>query len=139
MFGTARMCSQYISSKGGIIVVAEVLHGHERLSPLAPVVVEILLTLVDGERHGYAIKREVARRTGGRVQFGSGTLYGAIARMMAQGLIEESDNRPDQHLDDKRRSYYRLTPAGKRALIAEVARLEALVQCARSNPLFAKR
>ncbi|HSB17425.1 MAG TPA: PadR family transcriptional regulator, partial [Bryobacteraceae bacterium] len=79
----------------------------ESLLPLAPVVFEILLALADGERHGYAIKREVARRTDGKVKLGPGTLYGAIKRVLSQGLIEESDTRPDPHLDDERRHYYR--------------------------------
>jgi len=109
----------------------------ETLLPLAPPVFEILLALGDGERHGYAIKREVARRSNGKVNLGPGTLYGAIKRMLAQGLIEESDVRPDPHLDDERRHYYRLTPLGTAATRAELDRLQAILFAARSKPLFA--
>jgi len=105
--------------------------------PLAPVVFEILLALADGERHGYAIKRDVARRTNGKVRLGPGTLYGAIKRMLEQSLIEESDARPDPHLDDERRHYYRLTPLGTAVARAELSRLKAILLAARSKPLLA--
>ncbi len=110
----------------------------DRLLPLAPVVLEILLALAEGERHGYAIKREVARRTGGKVLLGPGTLYGAIKRMLEHGLIEESDERPDPHLDDERRRYYRLTHFGREAARAEVERMKALVHTAASKALLAR-
>lgn len=105
--------------------------------PLAPVVFEILLALADGERHGYAIKREVALRTNGKVQLGPGTLYGAIKRMLEQGLIEESDARPDPHLDDERRNYYRLTALGTAVTRAELSRLKAILLAAQSKLLLA--
>ena len=71
----------------------------EALTPLAPAVFHILLSLAEGERHGYAVKREIAKRTGGKITLGPGVLYGSIAKMIDQGLIEESDERPDPHLD----------------------------------------
>lgn len=98
--------------------------------PLHPAVFHILLCLADGERHGYAIKREIARRTGGKLNLGPGVLYGAIAKMRERGLIEESEERPDPHLDDERRRYYRLTPSGRKAAQAEAARMENLVRLA---------
>jgi DNA-binding PadR family transcriptional regulator len=88
----------------------------------------ILLALRDGERHGYAIMREVEQLSDGTVKMGPGTLYGSIKRMLADGLIEESDARPDPDLDDQRRRYYRLTGLGARVCDAEVARLRALVE-----------
>jgi DNA-binding PadR family transcriptional regulator len=65
------------------------------LLPLTPAVLNILLALADEERHGYGIMREVEARTGGGTRLGPGTLYGSIKRMLADGLIEESDERPD--------------------------------------------
>jgi len=100
------------------------------LTPLAPAVFHILLCLGEGERHGYAIKREVARRTDGTVNLGPAVLYGSIARMLEQGLIEESDDRPDPHLDDERRRYYRITAFGRKVAQAEAARMRSLVQLA---------
>jgi DNA-binding PadR family transcriptional regulator len=102
----------------------------EELLPLAPAVFHILLSLADGERHGYALKREIARRTDDRLRLGAGVLYGSIAKMLAQDLIEESDERPDPHLDDERRRYYRITAFGRRVAQAEAARMRELVQLA---------
>jgi DNA-binding PadR family transcriptional regulator len=99
---------------------------------------QILLALADEERHGYAIGREVADRTGGDVQLGPGTLYGSIKRMVASGLIEESDERPDPDLDDERRRYYRITALGRRAAAAEARRMERLVAIARSKRLLGR-
>jgi DNA-binding PadR family transcriptional regulator len=100
------------------------------LLPLAPAVFHMLLCLGEGERHGYALKREIARRTDGRLTLGAGVLYGSIGKMLALGLIEESDERPDPHLDDERRRYYRVTPFGRRVAQAEAARMRELVNLA---------
>lgn len=105
----------------------------ERLLPLTPAVLNILLALSEGEKHGYGIMQEVRRRTGGKMKLGPGTLYGSIKRLLADGLIEESDERPDPELDDQRRRYYRLTDYGHRVAAAEVERLEELVRTARSR------
>jgi DNA-binding PadR family transcriptional regulator len=90
----------------------------------------MLLALSEGERHGYALKREILQRTGGKTNLGSGMLYGSINKMLEQGWIEESDERPDPHLDDERRRYYRITPLGRRVAQAEAARMRELVQFA---------
>ena len=103
----------------------------EDLLPLPPVVFHILLALGDGDRHGYALKREIASRTGGRINPGPGVLYGSIRKMLEQGLIEESDSRPFAHLDDERRRYYRLTDYGRAVARAEAARLRELLHLAR--------
>jgi DNA-binding PadR family transcriptional regulator len=100
------------------------------LTPLPPAVFHILISLADGERHGYALKREIAQRTAGKIRLGPGVLYGSIAKMLDQGLIEESDERPDPHLDDERRRYYKLTPFGRRVAHAEAARMRDLVNLA---------
>src|SRR5215472_6338826 len=93
------------------------------LLPLSPAVFHILLSLSEGERHGYALKREIARRTGGKLNLGPGVLYSSIAKLLDQALIEESEDRPDPHLDDERRRYYRLTPFGRRVAQAEAVRM----------------
>lgn len=98
--------------------------------PLSPAVFHLLLCLAEGERHGYALKREIARRTDGKLTLGPGALYGSIAKMLDQGLIEESDDRPDPHLDDERRRYYRITALGRRVAQAEAARMRELVRLA---------
>jgi DNA-binding PadR family transcriptional regulator len=90
----------------------------------------MLLALGEGERHGYALKREILHRTGGKLNLGSGALYGSINKMLEHGLIEESDERPDAHLDDERRRYYRITPLGKRVAQAEAVRMRQLVRLA---------
>jgi DNA-binding PadR family transcriptional regulator len=102
----------------------------EAMLPLTPAVFHILLALADSERHGYGIMREIAARTNDSMRMGPGTLYGSIKRMLADGLIEASDERPDPDLDDERRRYYKLTDFGLRVLQAEALRLEQVVQIA---------
>jgi DNA-binding PadR family transcriptional regulator len=102
----------------------------EALTPLSPAVFNILLSLGEGERHGYALKREISVRTGGKLKLGPGVLYGSINKMLELGLIEESDDRPDPHLDDERRRYYRITLFGRKVAQAEAARMRELVQLA---------
>ena len=104
--------------------------------PLTPAMFHILLALADKERHGYHIMREVDERTNGNVKLGPGTLYGSIKRMMADGLIEELEERPDPELDDERRRYYRLTDFGFRVATAEAQRLEQMVRSARAKKLL---
>lgn len=101
--------------------------------PLSPAIHHILLALVDEERHGYAIMLEVSRLTGGTTRMGPGTLYGTLKRMLAAGLIEEADERPDPDLDDERRRYYRITPLGAKVLRAETSRVSLLVSAARAK------
>ena len=103
--------------------------------PLSTPVFHILLALADGERHGYAIMREVQERSSGAVRLGPGTLYGAIKRMLDQGVVEETRERPDPAEDDERRRYYRLTGFGRQVLTAEADRLEVLVRAVRSKRL----
>ena len=96
--------------------------------PLPASVMHVLVALADGEKHGYAIMRDVAELSGGVVRLGSGTLYGSIKRMLAEGLIEETDERPDPEMDDERRRYYRCTALGQRVCQAEVERLTKLLR-----------
>ena len=104
-----------------------------RQLPLTPAVTHILLALADGEKHGYAIMREVDELTGGEIKMGPGTLYGSIKRMLGAGLVAETDERPDPGLDDQRRRYYKITGLGARVLAAETERLEALVTVAQAK------
>src|SRR5215471_13737716 len=101
--------------------------------PLPLPVFHMLLSLSAGERHGYALKREILERTKGKLNLAAGALYGSINKMLDLGLIEESDERPDRHLDDERRRYYRITSLGKRAVRAEVQRLAGALTAAKSR------
>lgn len=98
--------------------------------PLTPAVLHILLALSTGERHGYGIMKEVERDSDGTVPMGPGTLYGALGRMLAAGLIREGDSRPDPAMDDARRVYYGLTAGGQAALAAELGRYRATLAAA---------
>jgi DNA-binding PadR family transcriptional regulator len=102
----------------------------QHLTPLSAAFFHILLSLGEGERHGYALKREISRRTDGKLKLGPGMLYGSINKMLELGLIEESDERPDAHLDDERRRYYRITSQGRKVAQAEAARMRELAQLA---------
>ena len=105
--------------------------------PLSPAAFSILMALKDGERHGYAILREVSEQSDGAVKLLPGTLYNLLKRMLEDGWIEELDERPDPELDDERRRYYRLTGLGERVVNLEAERLAALVRTAREHGLLA--
>jgi DNA-binding PadR family transcriptional regulator len=107
--------------------------------PLSPAVFHILLALADGERHGYAIMREVERSTDGNVRMGPGTLYGAVKKLLLNKLIEEVESVSGSERDDERRRYYRLTGWGTRVLNAELNRLRTILQLARGRKLVAPR
>ena len=107
-------------------------------SPTAPALTQamqlILMSLLAGDRHGYAIMLEIESLTDGAVRVGPATLYTSIKKMLDARLIEESGERPDAQIDDERRRYYRLTGAGRAAVAAETRRLEKLVRYA--SPLL---
>lgn len=107
--------------------------------PLQPAAFHILLALAAGERHGYALMSDVEELSAGALRIGPGTLYGSIKRLLASGLIEESEARPDATLDDQRRRYYRLTAEGRAILSAEAARLARLVTVAKKRDLLTPR
>ena len=98
--------------------------------PLSPHQFHILLALTEGERHGYAVIKEIDHRTGGALRLGTGTLYTAIARLVELGLIADGRRAPQAN---ERRRYYRLLPLGRAVLTAETARLEALVRHAHAH------
>jgi DNA-binding PadR family transcriptional regulator len=110
----------------------------ESYLPLTPAMFHVLLALADGEKHGYAILKEVARRTDNKVRLSAGTLYGNLARLESGGLIAESDSRPAIGLDDERRRYYLLTEFGREVAVAEARRMEEAVEQAHEKRLFRK-
>ena len=105
----------------------------EDLLPLRPVVFQILVSLAEGERHGYAIVQDIAERSSARLQLEPGNLYRHLKFMLDDGLIEESERRPVPGKDDERRRYYRMTRFGRHVAMAEAARLEAVAVDARSR------
>ncbi len=107
--------------------------------PLQPATFHILVALAGDDRHGYAIIQDVAARTNGAIRLSPGTLYRSIQRMLEDGLIVESNERPAPEHDDERRRYYRLTPLGSAVAKAEAARLADLVRMARARGLAPRK
>jgi DNA-binding PadR family transcriptional regulator len=98
---------------------------------LTPALHHILLALLTGERHGYALMKDVEAMTAGAMRMGPGTLYGALKRLLEAGLVEEAGERQED--GDERRRYYRIGPAGRRVVIAETERLQRLVDFAHQH------
>jgi DNA-binding PadR family transcriptional regulator len=111
-------------------------HVQEHL-PLSAAVLHVLLALADGDKHGYAIIKEVRRRTSGDVELGASSLYSVLKRLLADGLVLETAERPDPSLDDERRRYYRLSSLGRDVAVAELRRLESVLVQARAKRLIA--
>lgn len=101
------------------------------MAALTPAVMHVLLALAGGERHGYAILKDVQQQSGSRLRFGPGTIYGTLQRLMEAGWVEEVAA-PTPAADERRR-YYRLTRSGREALKDEVDRLGALIAIARAH------
>jgi DNA-binding PadR family transcriptional regulator len=108
----------------------------ESFLPLRPVEFEILLVLAEGDHHGYAIIREAENRSGGSMKLETGTLYRAIRRLTAAGLVQPSSKRPAPDADDERRRYFAITPLGKKVAAAEAARMARLVAAAKARALI---
>jgi DNA-binding PadR family transcriptional regulator len=106
------------------------------LIPLTPAVFYILLALAGGEKHGYEIMKQVNQDSQQQVKMGTGTLYGSLKRMLADGLIEEAGDRPAPELDDERRRYYRLSELGRRAFTTELQRYAQVVSIAGQRSLI---
>jgi DNA-binding PadR family transcriptional regulator len=104
----------------------------QTLIPLPPATFHILMSVAEEDRHGYAIIQDVEARTGGALKLSAGTLYRSIQRMLEQGLLKETQERPDPEMDDERRRYYRITPFGQAVARAEANRLTQLVKLARA-------
>lgn len=93
---------------------------------LTPGMINILIALVDGEKHSFAITLRIEDITNGKVKIGPGSLFSSLKRMLAAGLVEQSDERIDPDLDDQRRRYYRLTGLGQRSLQKELQKQSSL-------------
>jgi len=100
-------------------------------APLTPAVFAILLSLAEGDKHGYHIMKDARAPQGGGIQMGPGTLYGSLERMTRDSLVEESGLS-----DDERRRYYRLTKLGQSVLAVELERLDAAVSSAHALGLL---
>jgi DNA-binding PadR family transcriptional regulator len=111
----------------------------ESLLPLPPAAFHILVALADEDRHGYAIIKDVAARTGGALKLSPGTLYRSVDRMVQQGLIRETSSRPAKSMDDARRRYYRITPFGRDVAMAESGRLARMLDLARAKGLVPRK
>src|ERR1017187_10638459 len=109
---------------------------NKALSPLSPAVFHILLALSAGDRHGYAIMKEAAQQSEGRVRLGPGTLYRSIQNLLSAGWIEQAGELADSTIGDERRRYYRLTGIGREVVTNEARRLSDLVRIARRRRLL---
>ena len=110
----------------------------DNLLPLKPLVFQVLLALADGERHGWALVRDVQLR-GGFERIMPGNFYRTLRAMLADGLIEESGERREfRENDDERRRYFQLTPLGLAVAAGEARRLESVLLEARSKRLLPK-
>ena len=118
--------------------MAATQNNSESYGPLTPAMFHVLLALAEDDLHGYAILKEVELRTGGKVLLSTGTLYGIIKRLLADGLIAELRSRPAAPQDDERRRYYRLTPRGREVAAAEAERMNEIVALARAKNLLKK-
>ncbi len=96
----------------------------------------VMLALSDGDKHGYAILKDVAAQTNGEVQLSTGTLYGIVKRLLNEGMIVELRRRPAAEDDDSRRRYYHLTAEGRKTAVAEAVRMEKLLERARAKRLI---
>jgi len=101
--------------------------------PLTPISFEILLALLDEDRHGYAILQVVEARLGAVLPLRTGTIYRALARLMEEGLIAEAA--PAAAIDERRRTY-RITAEGRKIARAEAERLADQVAAARAHRLL---
>src|ERR1700704_2979012 len=113
-------------------------HPCEPPAPLTPAMFHVLLALAGDDLHGYAILKEVELRTGGRVKLSTGTLYGIIKRLLADGMLAERRSRPAEADDDERRRYYRLTEKGREVAAAEAERMNEVLSIARARNLLKK-
>lgn len=86
----------------------------------------VVLALLDGELHGYALMRRVAELSDGAVRMGPGTLYGTLNRLVEEGLIEETTDQAARD-DNERRRYYQLSASGRSVAVGELTRLQGLV------------
>lgn len=100
---------------------------------LSSIQYQILLAIGADQVHGYAIMRDIAERTDGKIQILPGTLYSTIKKLLGERLIEECGPPAKTTSADERRRYYRLSARGREAATQETERLSALVSMARKK------
>jgi DNA-binding PadR family transcriptional regulator len=106
--------------------------------PMSEAMFHVIVALADGDKHGYGIMKDVAERTNGAVQLSTGTLYGIVKRLLADGLVNEVRRRPSPGEGERKRRAYTLTAFGRDVARAEAARLSKLVAAARAASLIAR-
>src|SRR2546423_2098906 len=107
--------------------------------PLTPAAFQVVLALAGGQAHGYRIMGFISEATGGSVQLGPGTLYRTLARLAADGLVEEIADMHKDEPHDARRRYYRLTGLGWQVAAKEAELLNRLLEAAADFGLLSKR
>jgi DNA-binding PadR family transcriptional regulator len=107
-----------------------------KLDPLPAAAFQILVSLAGEDLHGYAIMRQVAAQSNGRIRLGPGTLYSSIQALLEEGLIEEVDHSGNSESFDERRRYYRLTSTGRKVARAEAEKLADLLRVARAKNIL---
>ncbi len=107
--------------------------------PLKPMEFDLLLALVERDAHGYALVKHLEEKSPGGGKILPGALYRTLNRLATNGLVEESDWRPDPMVDDQRRRYFRITELGRRVATAEAERMRALVEESAAKRLIAPR
>jgi DNA-binding PadR family transcriptional regulator len=113
-------------------------NSEEPHAPLTAALFQVLLSLADGEKHGYAILKDIETQSMGKTRMGAGTLYGIIKRLLNDGMIVECQCRPAKKDDDARRRYYELTGRGRQVVVAEVERMKEMLSIARDKRLLKK-
>jgi DNA-binding PadR family transcriptional regulator len=110
-----------------------------KLDPLPAAAFQILLSLAEGDLHGYAIMRQVEEQTAGKVRLGPGTLYSSIQALLEEGFIEEAergDGGEGPQAQKERRRLYRLTSAGRKVARNEAERLADILRIARAKKIL---
>ena len=107
--------------------------------PLTPAAFQVLLALAGGAGHGYGVMTFVEQTSGGTVRLGPGTLYRTLARLVADGLVTETEGADPEAPHDARRRYYELTALGREAVRREAELLSAFVEAARTAGLLGAR
>ena len=107
-----------------------------KLDPLPAAAFQIMLSLADGDLHGYAIMRRVEEQTGGRLRLGPGTLYSSIQALLEGELIEEVYRPEESEGRQERRRYYKLTASGRKVARSEAEKMADVLRVARSRKIL---
>jgi DNA-binding PadR family transcriptional regulator len=108
----------------------------KKLDPLPLAAFHILLSLAEGDLHGYAIMRQVEGQTNGRLRLGPGTLYSSIQALVEGGLIEEVERSEEADAPPERRRFYRLTVVGRKLARAEAEGMADVLRVARARKIL---